>query len=359
MAPRRVRASVVVLAGALATLQASAQVPTARPAPAPATVPTTSKVTSTAAAPPNTVQRARHGVVVLERQGRPLALGTVLDGDGRILTALSPLASGNFLSARYHDGSVAQLKLVHSDRGWDLALLAPASGDKLKKDGLRAAKQVSFVGLQGFALAAPPNNVTTQPAALKLAPGMLGGDSKTLSEAYELGARPTYVGGPIVNTAGEVVALVARACPAGAAIGCAPGPYGAPVSALKQFLKGVPAQAAWLGVEVVGDELKGVRGARVSAVIPDSPAAVAGLRPGSSAAQADLIVAVDGMPVASLVELNEAVRSRAAGDSIELLLFGMGRYRHVSVKPRPAPELIKPPYVSPKPTKPRTPNPYR
>jgi S1-C subfamily serine protease len=97
----------------------------------------------------------------------------------------------------------------------------------------------------------------------------------------------------------------------------------------------------------------------VSAVAQDSPAAAAGLRPGPSAAQADLIVAVDGTPVASLVELNEAVRSRVAGDSIELLLFGMGRYRHVSVKPQPAPELIKPPVVAPKPTKPRTPNPYR
>jgi len=102
-----------------------------------------------------------------------------------------------------------------------------------------------------------------------------------------------------------------------------------------------------------------VRGVRVSAVIPDSPAALVGLRPGKDAAVADLIVAVDGAPVASPVELNEAVRARAVGDSIELLLFGMGRYRHVTVQPRQAPELVKPPYLAPKPGKPRTPNPYR
>lgn len=355
MAARRAWATVVVVSSLLGALHASAQVPAA---PAPATVPTTSKVVSTAS-PPNTVERARQGVVVVERQGKPLALGAVLDGDGRILTALSPLATGNFLSARYHDGSVASLKLVHSDRGYDLALLAPSATDKPKKDGLRAAKQASFVGLQGFALTMPPNTIAAQPAALKLVSGMLGGDSKTLTEAYELGARPAYVGGPIVNSAGEVVALVARACPPGGAIGCTAGPYGAPVTALKQFLKSVPAQANWLGIEAVGDEARGVRGVRVSAVVADSPAAMAGLRPGPSAAQADLIVAVDGTPVASLVELNEAVRAHAPGDSIELLLFGMGRYRHVSVKPRPAPELVKPPYVAPKPTKPRTPNPYR
>jgi len=359
MAPRRAWASVFVLAGSLGTLHASAQIPAA--APVPAAVPTTSKVVSTAPTPPNTVERARQGVVVLERQSKPLALGAVLDGDGRILTALSALAAGNFLSARYHDGSIVPLKLVHSDRGWDLALLAPSADKPIKKTGLRAAKLASFVGLQGFALIAPPNTITAQPATLKLSPGMLGGDSKSLAEAYELGGRPAYVGGPIVNSTGEVVALVARACPAGAGIGCAPAPYGAPVTALKQFLRSVPAEASWLGVEVVGDELKGVRGVRVSAVAQDSPAAAAGLRPGSSAAQADLIVAVDGAPVASLVELNEAVRSRGStsSDSIELLLFGMGRYRHVSVKPRPAPGLMSPPVAAPKPTKPRTPNPYR
>jgi serine protease Do len=325
-------------------------------------VPTATKVVGTAT-PPSTVERARQGVVVLERQGKPLALGAVLDGDGRILSALSPLATGNFISARYHDGSVVPVKLVHSDRGWDLALLAPAVTDKpMKKAGLRAGKQASFVGLQTFALTMAPNTIAAQPAGLKLSPGMLGGDSKALGESYELGARPALVGGPIVNSAGEVVALVARACAAGSGIGCVPAPYGVPVTALKQFLKSVPAEALWLGVEAVADEAgrdRSVRGLRVSAVVPDSPAATAGLRPGSSAAQADLIVAVDGAPVASLVELNDAVRSRTAGDSVELLLFGAGRYRHVSVRPRPAPELVKAPYLAPKPTKPRTPNPYR
>src|SRR4051812_43498665 len=95
--------------------------PTAAPTP-PAPVPTAKKVVTTPPAPPpapsapgtappaapvppapNSVEKARQGVVVVERQGKPLALGMVLDGDGRILTALSPLANGNFLSARYAD----------------------------------------------------------------------------------------------------------------------------------------------------------------------------------------------------------------------------------------------------------------
>ena len=351
--------------------------PPAAPATAPAAVPTGKKVVGTppaaapaaptaatppappAAAAPNSVEKARQGVVVLERQGKPLALGVVLEGDGRILSALSPLTNGNFLSARYADGAVVPLKLAHSDRGWDLALLAPVSSAKqpLHKAGLRAAKTPSFVGLQTFGLA-PPNTIVAAPAALKLSAGMLGNDTATLVGAYELGNKPALVGGPIVNTEGEVVALVARACPASSGAACVPAPYGAPVSEVKQFLQRVPSEATWLGIEGAG-ATGSVLGVRVVSVVPNSPAAMAGLRPGKDAAEADLVVAVDGTPVTTPAQLNEAVRARTTGDSVELLLFGLGRYRHVNVKPSSAPELVSPPYVAPKPGKPRVPNPYR
>jgi serine protease Do len=355
------QASVGMLWCGLVTVNAWAQVP--------APVPTSTKLTGTspppspaapAASAPNSVEKARQGVVVLERQGKALALGAVLDGDGRILTALSPLTTGNFLNARYADGAVVPLKLAHSDRGWDLALLTPLppAGAAPHKSGLRAAKTASFVGLQTFSLT-PPNNVSAAPATVTLAGGLLGADAVVLTGAYQLGTKVSHVGAPVVNDVGEVVAIVARACPANSAASCTPAPYGAPVSALKQFLQKVPAEAAWLGVESTMHDAGPVRGVRVTSVAPGSPAAGAGLRAGTNAAQADLIVAVDGTPVATPSELNEAVRARTTGDSVELLLFGMGRYRHVSLKPSPAPQLIAPPYNAPKPAKPGTPNPYR
>jgi hypothetical protein len=241
-----------------------------------------------------------------------------------------------------------------------LALLGATAtpAQPLHKAGLRAARTPSFVGLQSFGLT-PPNTISAAPAALKLSPGLLGGDAASLAGAYELANKPALVGAPIVNTEGEVVAIVARACPADSKAGCAPAPYGAPVTALKQFLQRVPAEATWLGVDAATDESLGVHGVRIASVVPGSPAAVAGIRPGKDATQADLVIAVDGAPVTTPTELNEAVRARTAGDSVELLLFGMGHYRHVSVKPRPAPQLTTPPYVAPKPGRPRLPNPYR
>ena len=75
----------------------------------------------------------------LERGGKVLALGSVLNGDGRILTALSPLTHGNNIDARYADGSVTQVRIGHSDRAWDLALLVPKNARWRK--GLRASTQ--------------------------------------------------------------------------------------------------------------------------------------------------------------------------------------------------------------------------
>ena len=361
---------------ASATPPAPAPVPTAKklvgtPPAAPPPAPLApASATPPPGAAPNSVERARQGVVVVERQGKALALGMVLEGDGRILTALSPLTNGNFLSVRYADGAVAPLKLVLSDRGWDLALLSaaqavppPSKGPATApptshKAGLRAARGPSFLGLQSFNLT-PPNTVAAAPALLKLSAGMLGGDAVSLVGAYELGSKPAFVGGPVVNPDGEVVALVARACPTPGGPSCAPAPYGAPITALKQFLQRVPAEATWLGVEAAADEVQGLHGVRIVSVAPTSPAAFAGVRPGPSALEADLVIAVDGTPVASPAALNEAVRARTTGDSVELLLYGLGRYRHVTVKPRPAPQLVAPPYVAPRPGKPRLPNPYR
>src|SRR6185369_10254147 len=68
------------------------------------------------------------GVVTIERAGQPLGLGMALMGDGRILTALSPLGPGNDLDARFADGTAVRVKLGHHDRAWDLALLVPQAG---------------------------------------------------------------------------------------------------------------------------------------------------------------------------------------------------------------------------------------
>src|SRR5665213_3174315 len=84
----------------------------------PASTPGTPAATATPqqAAPPT---EAKRGLVTLEREGRLIGVGTVLNGDGRILTALSPLGGKDTVDVRYADGHVVHAKVGHKDKDWD------------------------------------------------------------------------------------------------------------------------------------------------------------------------------------------------------------------------------------------------
>jgi S1-C subfamily serine protease len=69
-----------------------------------------------------------------------------------------------------------------------------------------------------------------------------------------------------------------------------------------------------------------VRGVRVVAVAPSSPAEKAGLRSG-----VDVIVSVDGQPVDAPEKLAETIASRAPGDTIQLLVLSGGELRTIQV----------------------------
>ena len=67
--------------------------------------------------PQQLYEHVLRGVVALERNGVPMAIGTVLSGDGRVLTALSGLAGADGADVRYADGTVVHAKVGRSDRG--------------------------------------------------------------------------------------------------------------------------------------------------------------------------------------------------------------------------------------------------
>lgn len=308
-------------------------------------------------------ERARQGVVVLERGGKVIGVGSVLDGDGRILTALSALSHGNAIDARYADGSVARVKVGHSDRAWDLALLVPQNSRWRK--GLKASRKEALAAgtnLRAFGLVGEKALAVTR-TIVKGQSTLLGGDSELLRDAIELASqfKPTEIGTPIVNDAGEVVAIVARACAPSSGPNCIPLPFGVPVSAVKAFLRTVPANAVppapWLGIQGIAEDAGPVRGVRVSSIHPKSPAAAAGLKAGASAADADVVVAVNGLPVSTPEALSDAINRHAVGDSVELLLFGTGKFRQVSLVLRAAPEAKS---LAPAPAqKPKAPKPQR
>jgi serine protease Do len=297
--------------------------------------------------PESLLQKAREGIVLLERAGKVIGVGSVLSGDGRILTALSSLGHGNNIDVRFADGSVSQVKMGHTDRVWDLALLIPQNA-RWKK-GLKASRmsptklgsQLRTFSTIGAKEVAPARTIVKGRTTL------VGGDSELLQDALELASRfkTTDVGSPIIDDNGDVVGMVARACAPVANQPCTQVPYGVPVSAVKAFLRTVPANAVppapWLGIQGVADDVGRVRGVRVIGVHPKSPAAAAGLRGGADKAAADVVFAVDGTPVGTPEALAEAINQHAVGESVQLLLFGGGKFRQVSLALRAAPDAAR------------------
>jgi serine protease Do len=338
--------------------------PGSAPAPAPASQPSQPPAAygqqAAAAVLPTAAQlyeHVRRGVVAIERNGVPVAIGTVLGNDGRILTALSGLAGGEGADVRYADGTSVHAKVGHSDRDNDLALLVPLSGRWT--DGL-SASEADPTGADLRAMLpthGPGAHLGPAPVGVKGHVDAHARDGAALLQMLDLDLKgPLVAGAPLLDTTGSVVGVLVRACKGGpvAAVdspwagwgnaaqppqkpaACNPVVLGAPVTAIRSFLSHTPpgavAPAPWLGIRGDTATEGSTHGVRVTAVAPQSPADKAGLH-----ADKDLIVAVDGAPVATTEALSQAIGRHAPGESVKLLVFGDGRFRELTVALRAAP----------------------
>jgi serine protease Do len=323
--------------------------PTAVPPPVKATTPAPAAAPVPAganpkAAPVTAAFSPGSGLVVLERGGKALGVGTILNTDGRILTALSILGDGRSVDVRYADGGRATARIGHADRARDLALLVPQSG--WHKQGLKASNGAPSGPLRAFTGgphgAAPGARVT-----LKGAGAFRGMDGKPLTEALELATPldPASAGTPLVDDAGEVHALVTRACRPATSGACMPIAVALPVGPIREFLRVTPASATLpvphIGIRGIAEDAGSVRGVRVTIVAPGSPAAAAGLRAGKDLASSDVLVAIDGVPIITPETLRTTVGEHSVGDVLDLLLFTAGRFRHVTVVVAAAPANAK------------------
>ncbi len=302
-------------------------------------------------------QRISRGVTTVERDGRVLAVGTVLfNFGGRVLTALSPLGGSDLADIRYSDGSVVHSRVGHRDKAWDLAMLVPLSGHW--DDGLP----------QSLLQPTPPelkSLVATRPGRPMVVPAHLRGTVDVRAPAgddlagaldVDMQSSPPTVGAPLLDPDGGVVGVFVHACratlPPTAAAGaptpspqaaapCAPLVVGAPVNAIRNFVAHTPPTAItpspWLGI-VGSTEGGSTHGVRVMAVAPDGPAEKGGLKGSDDRTQSDLIVAVDSVPIDTQEKLGEIIGKHAIGDKVKLLVLGAdGKFREVVIALRPAP----------------------
>ncbi len=285
-------------------------------------------------------ERIRQGLVTIEVAGRATGIGVVLEGDGRVVTALSSVGPGDQADIRYADGHVVHARAGHKDTVLDLALLVPLSGRSTT--GLLTSDQDPMVvELRTATLAA--GRITLGPTKLKERLDAHAKDGTSLSGAWSL-ERPPSSGAPLLDPDGRVLGLVGHACKnvdasaAGGtsrpghvdAAGCSDVAIVVPILSIRVFLSRTPATAVppspWLGINGSPDSVNGIRGVRVQAVAPHSPAERGGLH-----TTTDLIVVADGQPLDTPERLAEIVSKHAVGDVLKLSVFAQGRYREVDV----------------------------
>ncbi len=189
-------------------------------------------------------------------------------------------------------------------------------------------------------------------------------DGAALSQMLDVDVKgPSVAGAPLLDSTGGVVGVLVRACkgapaapaatpeeptgtwyptsptlvpPALAKTVCKPVVMGAPVAAIRSFLthpSATPATPApWLGIRGEPEQAGSVRGVRVVAVAPSSPAEKAALKPAT-----DIIVAVDGHPIDTPEKLADLIGKHLPGDSVKLLVYAGDQFREVGVALRAAP----------------------
>ncbi|WP_246080731.1 S1C family serine protease [Modestobacter altitudinis] len=269
--------------------------------------------------------------------------GVVIDADGGYIVTNNHVVSGAAdaedasIRAVFSDGSGSAAKIVGRDPASDIAVL------KVDKPGLAEAalgeSDDLVVGDPVVAIGSPLGLAGTVTSGIVSAldrPVRLSGegsDTNAVISAVQTDApiNPGNSGGALVDGTGAVIGIntaiasVGGSSTTGGSIGLG---FAIPIDTVRdiaeQLISTGTAVHASLGVNArtVTDGTRD--GALVLNVEPDSPAADAGVQ------EQDVVIAVDGAPVASSEELVVAVDAHEPGDTITLELVRNGGSREVT-----------------------------
>jgi Do/DeqQ family serine protease len=273
---------------------------------------------------------------------RGLGSGVVVRGDGYILTNNHVVEGADTVRVEMPDRRVLTGKVVGTDPSSDLAVVKVAASS-LAVVPLGDSDRVR-VGDVVLALGNPLGVGQTVTMGIVSGKGRRTGADDSYEDFLQTDAAINQgnSGGALVNLSGELVGINSQILtPTGGNIGVGFAiPANMARSVMEQLIAGGRVHRARLGVtaqSVNGDlaeslSLPSARGALVSAVDADSPAARAGIR------QGDVILAVNGRQVDDSNALRNTIASLAPGSTAKVTLLRGGRETTVdaTVAERPA-----------------------
>lgn len=281
---------------------------------------------------------------------RSMGSGFLVHPDGYLVTNAHVVGDATEVSVRLATGRSLKGTVVGRDGRVDLALVKVESKEKLpvlplgNSDELRVGEFVLALG-HPFGLEQTVSLGIVSRKGAPLQPAAPGFDFIQTDAAVN----PGNSGGPLVNMAGQVIGVNSMAA-RGGSIG-----FAIPASLVKALLPELLAKGkvewGWLGVRIdeVTEEnvaeygLSEPRGVAIQSVIPDQPAARAGLRP------RDVILAIDGSAVTRPPDLQRLIAATPAGKTVRVRLIREGQEQELAVTVGRYPEADGEPPKAPAP----------
>lgn len=284
-----------------------------------------------------------------ERTEEGIGSGFVINPNGQILTNAHVVSDADTVTVTFPDGRTLEGKVLGSDPATDIAVVqVPAQN--LPSVTLGRSEQVQ-PGQWAIAIGNPLGLQETVTVGVISATNRSGSDIGVSDKRIgfiqtDAAINPGNSGGPLLNARGEVVgintAIIGGAQGLGFAIpvddaqriaqelirnGKVEHPYlGIRMTALTPEVKKELARNPNLNFKVSAD-----RGVLIVQVVPNSPAASAGLRPG------DVIQTINNQPVTEAEELQQLVEQSGIGSQLPITVQRQGRTMNLTVRPAPLP----------------------
>ena len=286
--------------------------------------------------------------------GRPSGSGSavILSPDGFLVTAAHVVAGAERGRATFADGVSGDMEVVGADRLSDLAVVRVTDAS-VTREGLPTATLGDAdelrVGQLVVAMGSPLGFAGSVSAGVVSAVGrsMVHGDgtnSRLVDDVIQTDAalHPGNSGGALVDAAGSVVGInTAVVGPGiGQGLGLAVPVNGFTLGLVGELMRSGKVRRAYLGIgggsrplpPRAAEALDQDEGLEVLSVADGGPAAAAGLRP------EDIVVAVDGAPVAGIADVQRRMVAATIDRPIELRYVRGGEVHTTEVTPTELPD---------------------